>query len=122
MWSRGLARWGRSKADLTEEIVSVIGESGADMERPTPFAAVVSHGWEPNRRSPSGTAELHAKECEITDLAGHPVIVMRQGEPEDRSDRGSAARSPPRWLPLRQHFRPLEDYGAYLSSYALMIS
>jgi hypothetical protein len=28
--------------------------------------------------------------CEITDLAGHPVIVMRQGEPEDRSDRGSA--------------------------------
>ena len=22
--------------------------------------------------------------CEITDLAGHPVIVMRQGEPEDR--------------------------------------
>ena len=90
MWSRGLARWGRSKAYLTEEIVSVIGESGADMERPTPFAAVVSHGWEPNRRSPSGTAELHAKECEITDLAGHPVIVMRQGEPEDRSDRVSA--------------------------------
>jgi hypothetical protein len=29
-------------------------------------------------------------ECEITDLAGHPVIVMRQGEPEDRSDRVSA--------------------------------
>jgi len=26
---------------------------------------------------------------EITDLVGHPVIVMRQGEPEDRSDRGS---------------------------------
>ena len=29
------------------------------------------------------------RECEITDLVGHPVIVMRQGEPEDRSDRGS---------------------------------
>ena len=30
--------------------------------------------------------------CEITDPAGHPVIVMRQGEPEDRSDGGSASR------------------------------
>jgi len=30
--------------------------------------------------------------CEITDPAGHPVIVMRQGEPGDRSDRGSARR------------------------------
>jgi hypothetical protein len=29
--------------------------------------------------------------CEITDPAGHPVIVMRQGELEDRSGRGSAS-------------------------------
>ena len=32
--------------------------------------------------------------CEITDLAGHPVIVMRQGEPEDRSDRAGGATQP----------------------------
>jgi hypothetical protein len=34
------------------------------------------------------SAQKH--DCEITDLAGHPVIVMIQGEPEDRSDRVSA--------------------------------
>jgi hypothetical protein len=39
----------------------------------------------------SGTKGFGAgSTCEITDPAGHPVIVMRQGEPEDRSDRGSA--------------------------------
>ena len=34
------------------------------------------------------TRERKLSECEITDLAGHPVIVMRQGELEDRSGRG----------------------------------
>jgi hypothetical protein len=32
------------------------------MERPTPFAAVVFHGRDPNRELPSGAAEPHAKE------------------------------------------------------------
>jgi hypothetical protein len=32
------------------------------MERPTPFAAVVFHGRDPNRGLPPGTAEPHAKE------------------------------------------------------------
>ena len=37
-------------------------------------------------------ALLAGRFCEITDLAGHPVMVMRQGEPEDRSDRDSNGR------------------------------
>jgi hypothetical protein len=39
------------------------------------------------QRRHSALGMMTPVECEITDPAGHPVIVMRQGEPEDRSDR-----------------------------------